>query len=41
MLALFLVHYVSLQVNSGSDIKENRASRSDQLVTRMRNFFQA
>ena len=28
------------KVSSGSDIKENRSSRSDQLVTRMRNFFQ-
>ena len=28
------------KVSSGSDIKDNRASRSDQLVTRMRNFFQ-
>ena len=28
------------QVSSGSDLKDHRASRSDQLVTRMRNFFQ-
>ena len=28
------------KLSSGADIKENRASRSDQLVSRMRNFFQ-